>query len=97
MSPADVLAVAAFTRLAHGRGPVVLTGGPAKRSASSSRVLLGTLTTLSVVNYLDRYVMAATQPADPHRAGDLRQPGGLLQSSVHRDLLAGVPDRGLAG
>jgi MFS transporter, Spinster family, sphingosine-1-phosphate transporter len=51
-----------------------------KRSASAPGLVLGTLTTLNVVNYLDRYVMAATLPLILTGLAISDSQGGLLQS-----------------
>src|SRR5436190_1129435 len=53
---------------------------PAKSWSQSPRVILGSLTTLNALNYLDRYVSAATLPLILTDLAISDAQGGLLQS-----------------
>src|SRR5439155_4601598 len=53
---------------------------PAKSWSQSPRVILGSLTTLNALNYLDRYVSAATLPLILADLAISDAQGGLLQS-----------------
>src|SRR5437773_9220769 len=53
---------------------------PAKSWSRSPRVILGSLTTLNALNYLDRYVSAATLPLILTDLAISDAQGGLLQS-----------------
>ena len=53
---------------------------PARDWSSSPRVILGSLTALNLLNYLDRYVSAATLPLILADLAISDAQGGLLQS-----------------